>query len=195
MRQKLVVRAVALALAFPAGIAVAGPTTTAKARGDGTNVVYTPVTPCRLVETRNAYPAVYENAGAFTAGEVRTYTIQSGNGQCVTQLPDGLHPAAVQLQVFGIPVNNVSGDIEVLPQGATFGNTATLVFPNNVIISSTSTTARVNPANDQISVQVRSGSAEVAIDIVGYFALSDEGYVTSVTAGTGISVTGTPEDP
>ena len=97
---------------------------TAKALGDGTNIVYTPVTPCRLVETRNAYPAVYENAGPFTAGEVRTYTIQSGNGQCVTQLPDGLHPAAVQLQVFGIPVNNVSGDIEVLPQGATFGNTA-----------------------------------------------------------------------
>ena len=161
MRQKLVVRAVALALAFPAGIAVAGPTSqhkpdtllaidanrasviegivytwgpafeqaanglstdalrarlqklradqllaasiagsfagirdvladaqpvsskggSAKALGDASNdVVYTPVTPCRLVETRNAFPAVYQGAGPFTAGEIRTYTIQSGNG-------------------------------------------------------------------------------------------------------------------
>jgi hypothetical protein len=95
----------------------------------------------------------------------------------VTQLPNGLTPSAVQLQVFGIPVNNVSGDIEVLPQGATFGNTATLVFANNVIINSASTTAKVNQANNQISVQVRLGQAEVAIDLVGYFDPPDGGFV------------------
>jgi hypothetical protein len=144
--------------------------TQAKALGDSADdVVYTPVTPCRLVETRTSFAAVYNAAGPFSAGEIRNYTVQGGNGVCLSQLPGGLNPAAVQLQVFGIPNNGVSGDIEVLPQGAAFGSTATLVFPNNVLISSASTTARINPANNQIGVQVRFGQAHVAIDVVGYF--------------------------
>lgn len=169
---------------------------TEKALGSNTDdVVYTPVTPCRLVETRNAPQAVYFAAGPFAANEIRTYVVQSGNGTCLTQLPNGLHPSAVQLQVFGIPVNGASGDIEVLPEGATFGNTATLVYLGNMLITSASTTARINLANNEIAVQVRGGSADVAIDLVGYFAPPNGGFVSSVTAGTGVSVTGTAADP
>jgi hypothetical protein len=43
-------------------------------------------------------------------------------------LPAGLQPTAVQLQVFGIPNNGVSGDLEILPEGSTFGSSATMVF-------------------------------------------------------------------
>jgi len=68
-------------------------TVTTKALGEATDdTVYTPVVPCRLVETRNAFAAVYQNGGPFSANEIRTYAIQSGNGQCLTQLPGGLHP-------------------------------------------------------------------------------------------------------
>jgi hypothetical protein len=142
----------------------------AKALGDpGQDVVYVPVTPCRLVDTRAQYPAVYQNAGPFAAGEVRSYTVQGSSGVCLSQLPSGLNPAAVQLQVFGIPANGVSGDIEVLPQGATFGSSATLVFLGNNPFTSAGTTARINQTNNQISVQVRTGIANVAIDVVGYF--------------------------
>ncbi len=142
----------------------------AKTLGDpGTDVVYVPVTPCRLVDTRAPYPAVYQNEGPFTPGATRNYTVQGGNGVCLSQLPSGLNPAAVQVQVFGIPVNGVSGDIEVLPQGSTFGGSATLVFLGNNQFTSAGTTARINQANNQISVQVRLGTANVAIDVVGYF--------------------------
>jgi hypothetical protein len=142
-----------------------------KSLGDaGTDVTYVPVTPCRLVETRTSFAAVYHGAGAFTPNQVRTYTVHGGNGVCLTQLPATLHPAAVQLQVFGIPTSSVSGDIEILPQGSTFGSTATMVYSASLPINTVSTAARVNTANDQISVQVRSGSAHVAIDVVGYFA-------------------------
>ena len=167
-----------------------------KALGDVTDdTVYTPVTPCRLVETRNAFQAVYHAAGPFSPNEIRTYVIQSGNGVCTSQLPPGLHPSAVQLQVFGIPANGVSGDIEILPEGGTFGSTATLVFLNNNLFTSASTTATVNPANHEIAVQVRTGSADVAIDLVGYFAPPNGGFVASVNAGTGIGVTGPASDP
>ena len=61
----------------------------------GPESIYTPVTPCRLVETRSTYPAVYPNGGPFLANTSRNYAIRSGNGVCVAQLPNGLAPSAV----------------------------------------------------------------------------------------------------
>jgi hypothetical protein len=168
----------------------------AKALGDNNdNVVYTPVAPCRLVDTRNSFPAVYEGAGPFSAGEVRTYAIASANSVCVSQLA-GVTPSAVQLQVFGIPNGaNSNGDVEIQPQGGTFGSTATLVFLSNVLITSAGTTSEVNTATNEIDVQVRGGSANIAIDLVGYFSPPNGGLVASITAGDGITVTGTAANP
>src|SRR5437763_8524387 len=74
------------------------------------------------------------------------------------------------MQVFGIPINSgASGDIEILPQGSTFGSTATEVYVGNVAFNTVSTTAKINLVNNQIGVQVRGGGANVAIDVVGYF--------------------------
>ena len=140
------------------------------------DVVYTPVTPCRLVETRGTFPAVYQGNGTpahtadpFAANEIRTYTIQGGNSVCTSQLPSGLGPVAVQLQVFGIPTTPASGDIEILPQGSTFGSTATEVFIGSIAFNTVSTTAGINLVNNEISVQVRGGKANLAMDVVGYF--------------------------
>ena len=142
----------------------------AKALGDANqDVVYVPVTPCRLVETRGTFAAVYQGGGPFAPTELRTYTLQGGNGVCLTQLPASVSPSAIQLQVFGIPTTTGSGDIEILPQGAAFGNTATLVYLGNNVVTSAAATSLVNLANKQISVQVRGGGAHVAIDVVGYF--------------------------
>ncbi|MFO1305935.1 MAG: hypothetical protein U1F54_19595 [Burkholderiales bacterium] len=154
---------------------------TAKAAGSGD--VYVPVTPCRLVDTRNSHAAVYQGGGPFATNEVRTYTLQGGNGVCLTQLPAGVAPAAVQLQVYGIPNAGASGDVEVLPQGATFGSTSTLVYLSNVLITSSSTASAVNTSNNQISVQVRGGGASLAMDFVGYF--QDPGNLTGPTGPTG----------
>jgi hypothetical protein len=162
-----------------------------KAVGDvSDDVSYTPITPCRLVETRGTFPAVYQGNGTpshtanpFSASETRTYAVQGGNGVCTSQLPSGLGAAAVQLQVFGMPIGGTSGDIEILPQGSTFGSTATEVFVGSIAFNTVSTTAKINVANNQISVQVRGGSANVAIVVVGYFK-------TPGSYGTNISETG-----
>jgi len=158
-----------------------------KSLGDtADDVVYTPVTPCRLVETRGTFAAVYQGGGPFAGGEIRNYTIQGGNGVCLTQLPGGLNPTAVQLQVFGIPINSGSnGDIEILPQGSTFGSTATEVYVGNVLFNTVSTTAKINLANNQIGVQVRGGGADLAMDVVGYFAppVATAVQCTSIASG------------
>jgi len=96
--------------------------------------------------------------------------VQAGNGVCLSQLPASLTPSAVQLQVFGMPTTSASGDIEILPQGSTFGSTATMVYVGTIAFNTVSTAAKVNVANKQISVQVRGGGAHVAIDVVGYFS-------------------------
>ena len=183
---------------------VASALAAAKTLGDAADdVAYTPVTPCRLIETRGTFAAVYQGDGTsahhpvpFAPNEVRNYTVQGGNGVCLGQLPAGLAPAAVQLQVFAIPVSgSSSGDVEILPQGSAFGSTATLVYLGNVALTSASTTARINLANDQIGVQVTGGGAHLAIDVVGYFHSPRGGYVASVTASTGIALTGTASAP
>jgi hypothetical protein len=159
----------------------------AKSLGDAADdAVYTPVTPCRLVETRGTFAAVYQGGGPFAGGAIRNYTIQGGNGVCLTQLPGGLNPTAIQLQVFGIPINSgSSGDIEILPQGSTFGSTATEVYVGNVAFNTVSTTAKINLTNNQIGVQVRGGGADLAMDVVGYFAppVATAVQCTSVASG------------
>ncbi|MFO1303328.1 MAG: tail fiber domain-containing protein [Burkholderiales bacterium] len=160
----------------------------AKALGDANkDVVYVPVTPCRLVDTRAPYPAVYQNGGAFAGNEIRTYTLQGGNGVCLTQLPPSVTPSAVQMQVYGIPTTSGSGDIEILPQGGTFGSSATLVYLGSNAFTSASTTTPANLANKQVSVQVRGGGAHVAVDVVGFFRPPAGGFVSSVTAGAGLT--------
>ena len=149
-----------------------------KALGDSAaDVVYTPVTPCRLVETRGVFPAVYQGNGTaahtalpFTPNQIRNYTVQGGNDMCLSQLPAGLNASAVQLQVFGMPTTPASGDIEILPQGTAFGSTATMVYVGTIAFNTVSSNAKINLANNQISVQVRGGGAHLAIDVVGYFA-------------------------
>jgi Chaperone of endosialidase len=169
-----------------------------KAIGDPTDdVVYTPVTPCRLVETRGTFAAVYQGDGTpahtadpFNVNEVRTYAIASGNGVCTSQLPIGVAPVAVQLQVFGIPTTAASGDIEILPQGATFGSTATEVFIGSIAFNTVSTTAKVNIANNEISVKVTGGKANLAMDIVGYFKVPSSYDGTTIISGVDASVGG-----
>lgn len=136
---------------------------------------YTPIAPCRLVETRHSFPAVYWGDGTpahndfpFSPGEVRNYTIQGNTDQCGSQLPSGLNPTAVAITVFGIPFNGGSGDIEIVAQGTQFGSTSTQVFNANTFTTS-STIAQVNQTNHQISLKVRNGGTHVAIDVVGYF--------------------------
>jgi hypothetical protein len=175
---------VAQALVAPAPIS---PLIRTKALGDASDdLVYTPVTPCRLVETRGTFAAVYQGDGTpahnplpYAGGQTRDYSVLGGNSVCLTQLPAGLNPVAVQLQVFGIPLSSAtSGDIEILPQGSTFGSTATLIYLGSEPFVSASATAKINTGNNQVGVQVRGGGANLAMDVVGYFRSPGGGNIS-----------------
>ena len=129
---------------------------------------------------------MYQGGGPFAPNEIRTYTLQGGNGVCLTQLPASVSPSAIQMQVFGIPTTAGSGDIEILPQGGTFGSTASLVYLGNNAFTSAAVTSLANLANKQISVQVRGGGAHVAIDVVGFFRAPAGGYREQRHGGSGL---------
>jgi hypothetical protein len=132
----------------------------AKAAGEPQqDVVYTPITPCRFLDTRGAFSPVF-SGGAFSSGQTRTYQVTGNCG-----VPIGA--AAVVLQIIMI-TPTAAGDIEVLPQGATFGGTVAMVFQANTF-SSVSLNARLNQSNGQLSTQIRGPGGNVAMDIVGYF--------------------------
>jgi trimeric autotransporter adhesin len=99
--------------------------------------------------------------GIFTPTQTRTYQV---TGTC--GVPAGAAAVVTQIVVITPPA---AGDIEVLPQGGTFGGTVAMVFQANVF-SSVSLVARLNQANGQFATQVRGSGGHVAMDVMGYFS-------------------------
>jgi hypothetical protein len=137
----------------------------------GSDLTYTPITPCRLLDTRGVFSPQY-SGGAFTAGQTRTYNVKGPAG---TGCGFGtVAPRAVVLQAITIQPA-AAGDLEILRAGATFGSTVAMVFQAGVfssvsIVVPTSISTFLGGTDGEISVQVRSTGAHVALDIVGYYA-------------------------
>jgi hypothetical protein len=123
------------------------------------DLVYTPITPCRFLDTRGVFSPVF-SGGAFAANETRTY---QASGNC--GIPAGAQAAVTQIIMI---TPSSAGDIELLPQGAIFGNTVAMVFQAGVF-SSVSQVTKLNAANGQFSAQIRGPGGNVAIDVTGYF--------------------------
>jgi Chaperone of endosialidase len=132
----------------------------AKAVGDLVqDLVYTPISPCRLVDTRGAFSPVF-SGGAYAPGETRTY---QATGNCA--IPSGAQGIVMQIIMI---TPNAAGDIELQPQGGAFGSTVAMVFQANSY-SSVSSLAKLNASNGQFSAQIRGPGGHVAIDVTGFF--------------------------
>ena len=150
---------------------------------------YTPVTPCRLVETRGTFAAVYQGNGTpahtavpFAPGEIRSYAVKGGNGACLAQLPSTLNPAAVQLQVFGMPTTAASGRHRDPAAGCGIRQHGDDGVHRQHRLQHCIDQREDQSVNNQISVQVRGGGANLAIDVVGYFRRPSNYDGTTVSA-------------
>ncbi len=150
-----------------------------KALGDpNRDLLYTPLAPCRLIDTRGFGAPI--QGGAFAPNERRSY---APNGLC------GLPTTGVASVLLSFTTDNLTpgsgGNLSILAPAA--AATATVgVFDLQTVWAAASTVVTTGSAA-QFDVLVITASAHVVVDILGYFAPPQGGAVTSVTAGTGLT--------
>ncbi len=144
----------------------------AQKRGDGpkgftsltSDLTYTPITPCKLVDTRSPGTGyTYANGGAFAASEKRTYNSYSGCGPTVPNM------AAIQVSAVS-SYGGVGGGILSMMANLAAAPLTNVFYSGYVPVT---TTVPVNGAfpGGLFDVQITGVSgAHMIIEVVGYFA-------------------------
>jgi Chaperone of endosialidase len=151
-----------------------------KAVGDvADDLVYTPVSPCRLFDSRPAQGGL----GVLNPNVRRTYgattlvTNQGGPGGCVA--PAGAAVALIQIGTL-TPAGN--GYLQGGPQGvASFPNALILYQPGDQY--GTSVAMPLNVTNGRFDVQVQFAATDLYGDLLGYFARPKNYGGTNVITG------------
>jgi hypothetical protein len=132
----------------------------AKALGDANrDLIYTPLTPCRLIDTRGFGAPI--QGGAFAPNERRAYV---PNGLC------GIPTSGISSLLIGFTTQNLTigsgGYISILPPG---GPVSTIV---DIFAAEWSTGTTVVPSGPagQFDIYVNTASPHVVVDMVGYFS-------------------------
>jgi hypothetical protein len=137
----------------------------------GSDLVYTPVTPCRIMDTRNAGA----NAGPLIAGYTRgflgwngSYTVQGGeNTDC--NLPFSTDNAALVLNFTAVSPGT-AGFITAYPAGAAQPLAATLNFGAGEV-KGNNAFLKLNQTSGQVDFNVYSTSnTHLVADVMGYYA-------------------------
>lgn len=133
--------------------------------GSDGGLAYTPVTPCRIVDTRKA-------GGAILAGGIRSYNVRGavdsqGGNSAGCPSPKG-EPHAVDINVTAVPLG--SGNIVAYPFGSTTPTASIVNYRSdaqNVANSGTIKTC-FNCGKD-INIKSGGGTTHVIIDVLGYY--------------------------
>ena len=139
------------------------------------NMIYVPVNPCRLVDTRNA-------GGPIAADGTRNFLVsgsvagQGGTGTCPAPRP-GVEPLAISAYVLAVPdtgsgqgiLTAYPSDQPVPPPGAG----STVNFGAQEVIGNTTNITLCEPAScppdGEFAILARSTSQHVVVDVQGYF--------------------------
>ncbi|MFZ5636552.1 MAG: hypothetical protein ACOY82_08180 [Pseudomonadota bacterium] len=140
-----------------------------KALGDlGQDLVFTPITPCRIVDTRFAGGQIAAGqTRSFNAAGQSSYAGQGGNaGNCGMQTEV---PTAVALNVTAV-VPAGAGYATVFPYNTTRPDTASVNYATGAIVNNAIIAKVPNPpASFDFSIYTFAAS-DYVVDIVGYFA-------------------------
>lgn len=136
------------------------------------NLVYTPVTPCRILDTRNVGP----NTGALIGGSLPrsfigwndSYTVQGGdNSSC--GLPYSTNNAAIVVN-FAVVGPSTDGYITAYPADKAQPFAATVNFVAGDV-KGNNTILKLNQTTGEVDFKVYSSSTtHLVADVVGYYA-------------------------
>jgi hypothetical protein len=146
---------------------------------------YTPVNPCRIVDTRVA-------GGALTANVMRVFDGFSANfstqGGTATNcgMPNGV--AAIAMNVYAVNPSTL-GFIKVWPANGAEPAVSTVNYQSGIVAIATGTIVPVDTANSNRFAAKSPAGVDLIVDVVGYFRAPGGvlGDITGVTAGAGLS--------
>jgi len=157
----------------------------AKAQDD---LIYVPVQPCRIVDTRNAGDAITANTfrNFRVSGTVGELAVQGGESDCLDpKATSGLKPLAISAYVLAVPAtSSTSGGVltaypsDQLPPPV--GTGSTVNFAAGQVIGNTTNVTLCDeatlrappspcPTDGEFAVLARSTDEHVVIDVQGYF--------------------------
>ena len=149
---------------------------TVNALGDVTqDLVFFPLAPCRLLDTRvltNTAPYQGPKApGTEVAFSVNdALAVQGGNAAgCGT--PSGLlDPPALSIVVTAIPTNTGQGNLRTYPDGGTIPTASVVNYQNGVVVASGTITQSCTACTNELRVRNQgAGTTHIAVDVTGYF--------------------------
>ncbi|WP_345546123.1 hypothetical protein [Microbacterium jejuense] len=146
---------------------------------------YVPITPCRVVDTRTG-------GGKFAAGETREYyvagtfgiSLQGGKtGGC--GIPEGA--TAVAATVHALNVSGTGGYVRAWPSGQPEPEATVMRYGSLELAVGTTLSMRSGAGKDLL-VKNRVASANIVVDVNGYFVPQMWAYISSI--GTVIDQSG-----
>lgn len=152
--------------------------TTAGRLGDvGVDLVYTPIVPCRIVDTRFTTPAspIAANGTRSFLAIMADYSAQGGSAAGCGVAAQ--RPGAVVLNVT-LVVPDRAGYATVYPFGATQPLTASVNYAAGAIVNNSIISQIPDPAAASDFTIYSFGAAHVVVDLVGYY---DTPQVTPIT--------------
>ena len=161
----------------------------ARALGDlAQDLVFTPVQPCRIVDTRIAQ-------GAVVAGQVRSYraagrTTYSDQGGSATNCSlQNEVPGAVMLSVTAVSPAQ-AGYATVFPAGAAVPGTASLNYVAGAVVNNAVVVRVPNPATTYDFSIYSHATSDYVVDIVGFFAAPRATALSCVDSGLATTTIG-----
>jgi hypothetical protein len=131
------------------------------------DLTYTPLTPCRIVDTRNAVGPLQPGVTRTEAGYTATTFAAQGGASSNCGIPAGV--AALALNIVAVDPANL-GFIKLWPANAAQPNASTLNYDPTTMNIATGTIVRVDAANNNSFDAESPAQVQMVVDVVGYFA-------------------------
>jgi hypothetical protein len=139
-----------------------------KSVGDAAiDLTYTPLTPCRIIDTRNAVGPLQPGVTRTEAGYTATTFADQGGEASNCGIPAGV--AALALNVVAVNPTNL-GFIKLWPANAAQPNASTINYDPTTINIATGTIVPVDGANNNSFNAESPAQVQMVVDVVGYFA-------------------------
>ena len=162
------------------------PGSTPKALGDlNADLTYSPLNPCRILDTRNVGGALAANVARTFDGYSTNFAAQGGTASDCG-IPNGV--AALAMNVYAVNPTN-TGFIKVWPANGTEPAVSTVNYQSGLVAIATGALVPVDRVNSNRFTAKSPAVVDFVADVVGYFRAPGGtiGDITAVTVGAGLS--------